>query len=274
MTRKGLILIAVCLGLVIGMAAPARSADEAGRVLTVKRDVYLLRGGEQQPARARSPLFATDAVATADKSRTKLFFRDDSILNLGELSRVEVQEYLYRSEQDRARAVYRLVEGSLRVVVGRSDLEIHTPTAVAAARGTTFIVWIEGTGPKVAYTGLMVLEGEVNIRNIHADVVGEQTVGAGQSTRVPADGPPQPPSETLPDVFEQFMKGTVAIGEVLPKKEDRLPPPATVVAEGPEDATRPIRDSLELIREPPISQEPGRAFTPGFTDVDVDIQFP
>ena len=81
------------------------------------------------------------------------FFNDDSILNLSELSRVEVEEYMYNAEKNRTKSIYKLVEGSLRVVVGRSDLEVHTSTAVAASRGTKFVIWTENinefTGNKI-----------------------------------------------------------------------------------------------------------------------------
>ena len=54
-------------------------------------------------------------------------------------------------------------------MVGRSDLEIHTPTAVAAARGTKFIIWAEGRKRK-ARSCTMVFEGEVLFRNKRDDI--------------------------------------------------------------------------------------------------------
>src|SRR5207245_8550360 len=46
-------------------------------------------------------------------------------------------------------SVLRMIQGKARALVGKlfaglgSKFEVHTPTAVAAARGTYFVVWIE-----------------------------------------------------------------------------------------------------------------------------------
>lgn len=126
------------------------SAQEAGEVLAVKKDVYVTGETGQDRAEPQMPLMMKDTVETGEESRTKLYFSDDSILNLGELSKVEIEEYMYSPEKKRSKSIYRLVDGSMRVVVGNSDLEVHTDTAVAAARGTKFIIWTETiSGPEV-----------------------------------------------------------------------------------------------------------------------------
>ena len=61
-------------------------------------------------------------------------------MNLGELSKVAVDEYIYSPEKQRSKSVYRLIDGSIKVVVGRSDLEVHTASTVASARGTAFLM--------------------------------------------------------------------------------------------------------------------------------------
>jgi hypothetical protein len=117
------------------------ASDPAGKVLAVKKEVIRIRDNNTENAKPLMELQMKDAVETKANSRTKLFFSDDSILNVSELSRVEVEEYIYSNESDRSKSIYNLIDGSLKVVVGRSDLEVHTSTAVAAARGTKFIMW-------------------------------------------------------------------------------------------------------------------------------------
>jgi hypothetical protein len=117
-------------------------------VLAVKNNAYLVRDNARDNAKPQMDLFMKDAVETEKRSRTKLFFKDDSILNLGELSRVEVEEYMYDADSKRSKSIYKLIDGSLRVVVGRSDLEIHTSTAVAGSRGTKFIIWDDKSAGK------------------------------------------------------------------------------------------------------------------------------
>jgi hypothetical protein len=265
--------------------------EQSGHVLTVKKDVYLFRAGQQSAARARDPLYLEDAVATDQDSRAKLFFRDDSVLNLGERSRVEVEQYLYSTTTDRSRAVYNLVEGSLKVVVGRSDLEIHTPTAVAAARGTRFLVALRGTGDEIE-TLILVLEGEVAVRSITEQILKVVTLRQGQMTTVPLRKPPAPPTQTPPHLLDQYRTGTLAIGEVFRDRLDALPRPgdasseesATAAGEPRADDRRDrdtgsepkpgVWDAMKNLGQPPIAQEPSRALGSDNTDVNVNVDFP
>lgn len=284
--KKALILLPLLVCILVPCTASFGADEEAGKVLTVRRDVNLFRAGQQMEARAREPLYLEDVVATGLKSRAKLFFRDDSILNLGAESRVEVDQYLYSSEQDRSRAVYTLVEGSLKVVVGRSDLEVHTPTAVAAARGTRFITALLGSGDDLQ-TLIMVLQGEVDVRSIRDTIKKIVKLRQGQMTRVRLDKPPEDPVETPPGLLEQYRKGLRAIGEVFRDRKDAIPPPGSAGTDGApaaDDGSEPEEDGKDTQRDilkgmkdvgvPPISQEPVRALDHGFTDANVNIDFP
>jgi len=251
MKNLGCILVMV-VAVTILCAPVAAPAADAGVVLAVKKDVFLVRGVTRDSARPQSPLLLKDAVETAQDSRTKLFFQDDSVLNLGQLSRVVVEEYLQAAGAERSKSVYRLVEGSLKVIVGKSELEIHTPTAVAAARGTRFIMWVEGSGEK-AKTGLLVLEGEVLLRNIRDTVKGIQRVQKGQMSRVLGAGAASAPVPADPQVLQQFSSDTRAVGSVFEKGEQGLPAPDDRKLHQLAGA---IRDQLDLLRNPPIGQEP------------------
>jgi hypothetical protein len=189
------------------------SAVDAGKVLVVRKNVYLFRDGQKNDARPQMPLLSKDTVETDVRSRTKLYFSDDSILNMGELSRVSVKEYLYSPEKQRSRSIYRLIDGALKVVVGRSDLEVHTPTAVAAARGTVFILWIEGTGSS-AKTCAMVLDGGVSFKNIIKDIQKEVTVTKGMTSCAPAGGPPEDPYPTKPEISDYYIDFTTVVGKI------------------------------------------------------------
>jgi len=273
--KKSWIAIPVFIGLLILWGTAFGETEESGRVLTVKRDVYLLRAGQQLDARARDPLLLEDVVITDHKSRTKLFFKDDSILNLGERSRVEVAQYLYSSEKERSQAVYTLLEGSLKVVVGRSDLEIHTPTAVAAARGTKFIVGVKGTGADLV-TLIMVLQGEVLVKSVMEKIKEIATLQQGQMTRVAMGKPPERPVQTPPHLLEQYMAGTVAIGEVFRDTKDRIPLPDTSGGDGMPQVSEQeaVWEAIKDLGQPPINQEPVKAMEDNFTNANVNIEFP
>jgi hypothetical protein len=169
MKKKETLTILMSMAVILMFAATSLASNNAGQVLAVKKDVYRIRGNAQDNAKPKMDIAMKDAVATDKDSRTKLFFNDDSILNLGELSKVEVEEYLYSPEKQRSKSVYRLIDGSVKVIVGRSDLEVHTASAVAAARGTKFIM-VKESEIKAAKTNksektcVMTLEGKVEFR--------------------------------------------------------------------------------------------------------------
>lgn len=170
MKKKKVLSILMSLWVIFMFAAVSLASDNAGQILAVKKDVYRIRGNAQDNAKPKMDIAIKDAVATDKDSRTKLFFNDDSILNIGELSRVEVEEYLYSPEKQRSKSVYKLIDGSVKVIVGRSELEVHTASAVAAARGTKFIMFKESDikaadkKSKSDRTCLMTLEGKVEFR--------------------------------------------------------------------------------------------------------------
>ena len=107
--------------------------------------------GEAQvlPVKLQDEVLFKDVIQTETDSRTRALFQDDSMLTVGENSRVEIDEYIYNPEKNVRLAIVKLMQGQVRALVSKvfkangSRFEIHTPSAVAAARGTYFTVWIE-----------------------------------------------------------------------------------------------------------------------------------
>lgn len=264
MKTTGWIVLSALLIVMTG-AGPLFAA-EAGKILAVRKNVYLEREGTRNKTKADTPLQAKDAVATDAASRAKLYFQDDSILNLGELSRVKVEKYLAQPGTERTKTIYNLLEGSLKVIVGNSDLEIHTPTAVAAARGTKFYLKIrdcEKKGAKSSDKGckescIFVLDGEVSFRNLKKNVEGTVVVGKGETSCIPIDGPPTNTSPYRPDETGDLLRSTSVLGEF---PEETLP-------ENPE--LEEALNDAEAGGLPDIGQEPKEGLTP----VTVIIKYP
>lgn len=168
----------------------------------------------------RGNVFFKDVIETQAGARAKALLQDDSLLTIGEKSRLEISEHLYNPAENRRSAVLRLVKGTVRALVGKafageSRFEVHTPTAVAAARGTYFVVWIEGqSGDQIGmsdvgrvrpvlFQGMDVAQlpagttGVANIGNTGGVdfTSGGQTVNVGPGTfsTAPPGGPPIPP---------------------------------------------------------------------------------
>ena len=206
--RKRYLFSCIAVFLLAGPAA-AFGADKAGDVVAIRGKGVIEREKREIRAEKRTVLEERDFVSTGEKSRMKMLFRDDSVLALGSMSRLSVNQYLFSPEDKRSESVYELLDGKLRAVVGSSDLSVKTPTAFAAARGTIFVVWYDA---KTDTTGIAVLEGEVLVRNVDGSVGGAQTLRAGQMTTVAGNNPP-----TLPEAFQAIRKsGGVAGNDIGP----------------------------------------------------------
>ncbi len=251
MNKQRLTIIFAMLALIFIYASASYSAEKAGEVLAVKNNAYLVRENVRDDAKPQMELFMKDAVETDKKSRMKLFFKDDSILNLGELSRVEVQEYMYNAASKRSKSIYKLIDGSLRVVVGRSDLEVHTSTAVAAARGTKFIIWNEqeemiadnikpeqnnmlasrnvlkgiylvaaseksAGKKKSSSTCIKVIEGKVDLKSTDPTKKKKLTVNEGNTACVPENAIPELRADKSDSAPELYVFSTFTGDETLP----------------------------------------------------------
>jgi len=85
----------------------------------------------------------------------------------------------------------------MRSVVGKSEFEIHTPTVVAAARGTVFECEVGKSGARV-FTTCTCFEGIVDIRNIDPTITGSVSLRPGMSVTVMAGQPVPAPVPTPP----------------------------------------------------------------------------
>ena len=230
--KSYLLILTVLLSAMFAAPFYSHADSKAGHVLIVRKNVYIIRADKKNPAKPQMELFENDAVETDTGSRTKLFFIDDSILSLGEMSRVEVQEYMYSPEKQRSKSIYRLMDGALKVVVGRSDLEIHTPTAVAAARGTKFMVMLQRVAGTLV-TRIMVFEGEVMVKSIIEGIKGMVIVPANKMTEVPENKPP----EKIKTLDPTAMNKTTVVGDIV-SPDTELPdqlhvPPVSAVPDVP-----------------------------------------
>lgn len=193
--------------LVLVHATAVRAEDRAGTVLALRGKGTVLRAEEQIDAQPKMDILVQDEFITHRASRAKLLFSDDSLLTLSEMSRLVVREYLMQEATNRSRAIYSLLEGKLRAIVGRSNLEIHTPTAVAAARGTGFFVWIDST-PEGSFTGIAVFDGTVLVRSPFQAPEEAIVVEPGLMTIVREGQLPSPPEPTPSQILRDFKKDT------------------------------------------------------------------
>jgi hypothetical protein len=122
----------------------------------------MTRQGAGQPVSVKlsDAVLYKAVIETQEASRAKALFLDDSMLAVAENSKVQINEQIYDPKHGKRSMVFNLLEGKVRALVTKafqgpgSRFEIRTPTAVAAARGTYFVVWIEkGAGEQGTPSG-------------------------------------------------------------------------------------------------------------------------
>lgn len=272
--------------------ADAEDAAPIGKFRTAEGSVDVTHKGETKakPVRVLDDAFFLDIVETLEQAKTKIFFIDDSILNIGEKTRIEITEHIFDPNNDRRSLIVKLVDGKVRALVGRyfsgsgSKFEIHTPTAVAAARGSYGIVWVQEVDGKIQ-TGVINLGGLWEVRNVDPNIPSSIILKEGEFTQVQKGLPPMPGVEAKPDLIKGLQAATdvkerpkeeLPKGSLLPGREiatEKPPPISTIIQTAQSTTTKgsqgTITSELTIPVIPPIQQQPPPITTP----VHVEIRF-
>jgi FecR-like protein len=150
--RAFVLPVSVAVWMGYGIAAAADVPDTAGIVLAVQGTVTMQPATMTAPVKLRpfdeiGPLAILDSQAG---SRCKVLYADDSLLTIGDNSRLEVTEQTYQAGSDQRAFVAHLIRGSVRALVARSfegdnsTFEIDAGTSAVTARGTYFVTWLNG----------------------------------------------------------------------------------------------------------------------------------
>ncbi|MCX5810578.1 MAG: FecR domain-containing protein [Proteobacteria bacterium] len=178
-------------------------ADVVGKFNEVRGDVSMLRATVTTTPKVEGPVETKDVVATGDKARAKLLLTDDTLLSVGQKSNLEVTEYLL--DKNRRSSIISLKAGAMHTKVEKfldpdSKFEVHTPTAVAGARGTEWLTVVSENPGTTFYA----LQNSIAVFNpaLPTQVV---TVVAGQFTTVMAGLAPTIPAAFIPAAIGGIM---------------------------------------------------------------------
>lgn len=219
MTFRSIIRSAVPLLLAILAVSNAYGDEQfVGKFVQLRGTATIERGKSQLPAQVKGGVLSSDVITTSNSSRAKLLFIDDSVLTMSDNSKLVVKEFIY-SKGKEGKSVYNLLEGKMRSVVGKTRFEVHTPTAVAAARGTV-IYFDVGTANNQKYSRIICLEGSVQIRNVVSTIAGQVTLTPGTMVIVRANEPPPPPVPAPRAELDNARKATQGGGNSSDNSQD------------------------------------------------------
>jgi hypothetical protein len=174
------------LMLVIAAAWHSARAEEAGAVVAVRVWAY---GTPPDSARRdlflKDPIHARELLETVAQGALHVRLSDDSMLRLGSATSVIVDEFVYSPDANTSTLLASISKGVCRFISGKAAkhrLEVSTPAATIAARGTEFSVWIKPDGS----TTVWVQSGQVEVTP--RDGLAAALVNAGEIVLAPIAG--------------------------------------------------------------------------------------
>ncbi len=224
--------LAIILFVAIAFFSPADlfAKGVVGTVTTVSGKVYVTEAGTEETLMIKTGTDSHfgDRYETKEKSGLKILFEDFSIISLGENSQIVIKSDVYDPEQNRRSRVIDIAVGSMRVSIGKgfskgSKFAVHTPTAIAEAKGTYFMVWATTMNGKPV-SGVLVLEGVVDVEplafNNEGGTLSVQPgqmilVGGGEEQSVAGEASHEVIAEQLAatEVPDQFDQAQSAVSE-------------------------------------------------------------
>lgn len=276
--RNRLALILVLVGAVVSEGVAALAAEGIGTLTAVQPKVTVQHPGQAQPVAVKpgDAVLFQDQYETGPKAKAKLFFVDDSILTLAENSRLAITEAVFDPAAQKKSVIAGFSTGTLRALVGglmggkQSKFEIHTPTMVAAARGSYAIIVVKQEGGETV-TQLYNLDPKTGweVKNADPNVKGAVLVTGSRFTTVSGKNPPAPPAVYTPDQIKEHLDETEAKDEHKEELVEETELPGSDVAAEVVGTSIEVADFFADILSqtglfpflPPIDQQPGATST-------------
>ncbi|HJU29264.1 MAG TPA: FecR family protein [Candidatus Binataceae bacterium] len=138
----------LALALMLAMASSAYAQSRAGTVTNLSGSAQITRAGRSFAAVYGAPIDVGDNIATASGGNITITLTDGSQIELSGDSKLVIQENQLNAAGVRQSTKLGLLQGLVRAVVRVTagtppNFEVHTPNAVASARGTIFDVSYE-----------------------------------------------------------------------------------------------------------------------------------
>jgi hypothetical protein len=189
----------------------AQATPEVGVVTTIQGQATVARTASTAPLplKFRDSIFEKDRINTGEQSIVKVLMGGRAIVTVRELSVLTITEEV-------GRTVVNLESGKIAVGVAKQrmkpgeTLEVHTPNAVAAVRGTVFVVEVtrqgaaEGGGNLAATTLVTTVLGTVQVGAIGGNPANTALVHANHSVGVNGQNMTQ-----VTNVGQQYVNGLV-----------------------------------------------------------------
>ncbi|MBI5299522.1 MAG: FecR domain-containing protein [Deltaproteobacteria bacterium] len=192
------------------VSVTAFAAAPVGQVVDVVGDVIVTQEGKTPVAPTLKQLvYMGDIIETKKTGGLKILFKDDTVLTVKENSKTLITEFLFDTKKNERKAVFNVVYGKIRAVVGRffgenQPVEIKTPTAVGGIRGTDVAAVVKKCDAKKSIsscqTSFYCFNGKFYVANIDRPEK-EIQVAEGAFTQILGNNDPLPVAPIPPDIL-------------------------------------------------------------------------
>ena len=131
--------------------AAGTQESAAGYISALRGEVYAIsKGGVVRDLKIRDQVAIDDFIVTEEKGRVKIVFQDNTIVTLGEKSRIKLNDYRWSKAQDKGKFNINIDEGLFRIIGGKitktnpESFIAKTPAASIGIRGSTYAGSVAG----------------------------------------------------------------------------------------------------------------------------------
>ena len=138
------------------LGAPSLAQERIGGAAAIQNDVRGAVSEGVTKLNVGDGVYANEVITTAADSSGRFTFKDRTDVQIGPVSRVKLDDFVYSGERP---AVFSATKGVFRFIsapAAHGAYEVHTPTATIGVRGTSFGVRaVSGRTDAVLYGGVI-----------------------------------------------------------------------------------------------------------------------
>ena len=172
-----------------------------GKIISYDGDVIVARKNKHFDARVGFKILKKDTIKTKKHSKVKIFFRDATIITIGQNSKLNIAEYLYSENSPKlSKTNFKFLKGAFSLITGKigkiakKRFKLQTKTATIGIRGTIII----GNQKEIACT-----QGAIDVTSENKTVI----VPAGMITQIEEGYAPTPPVEYSNNQLDEIDAG-------------------------------------------------------------------
>lgn len=147
MNFKRLLLSIVFLA---GLSGTCLASDDSiAFVDSVKGEAVMINAARTVSVVTNMKMYAGDTVRTGANGKVGLIFDDDTVVAVGPLSEMKIEDFLFDPSAGELSFVARMIKGTFSFITGQiaklapEKVRLETPDATLGVRGTKFAVEIE-----------------------------------------------------------------------------------------------------------------------------------